>query len=90
MSLLDDVANYYERLVVDALETADEASGLAEDTLVDIVCVALNRLPSRYYRHSVDMAFYMSQGEEAEMRDRVQRTVKGAIEFVTASKRGRA
>jgi len=90
MSVLDDVANYYERLVVDALEATDEVNALEEDTLADIVCVALNRLPSRYYRHSVDMAFYMSQGEEAEMRERVRRAVQDAINFVTASKRGRA
>ena len=82
MSLLDGVTNYYERLVVESLERVEGIRGLSEDMLEDIICVALNRLPPRYYRHSVDLVFYMSDGEEAEIRRRVEEVVKDSVEFV--------
>lgn len=88
MSMLDGVANYYEHLVVEALEKEPKAAGLTGDVLEDIVCVALNHLPPRYYRHSVDLIFYMSDVEEAEMRSRVTQAVGDAVEFVRNHQRG--
>lgn len=38
-----------------------EGSNVDSDYLSDVACVALNRLPARYIRHEVDMAFYMTQ-----------------------------
>ena len=58
MSLRDAIDNFYERLVVDAIEATREESDTA-DYLTDVMCVALNRLPTRYYRHSIDMMFYL-------------------------------
>ena len=62
MSLRDAIDNFYERLVVDAIEATREASDTA-DYLTDVMCVALNRLPTRYYRHSIDMMFYLADEE---------------------------
>lgn len=86
MALLDNIDNFYERLVADAIEDTREA-GEDEDFLVDVMCVALNRLPTRYYRHSIDMMFYLADPEMQEMRDRVRTAVAEARTFVRTHRR---
>lgn len=87
MSILDSIDNFYERLVVEAIEAMPEHGDWTEDFLEDVVCVALNRLPPRYYRHSVDMVFYLADQELAEMKKKVQDVVKDAMEFVLTHQR---
>lgn len=86
MSLLDNIDNFYERLVADAIEDTRE-SGEEEDFLTDVMCVALNRLPTRYYRHSIDMMFYLADPDMQEMRDRVRTAVAEARTFVRTHRR---
>jgi hypothetical protein len=52
------------------------------DLVADIACVALNHLPPRYVRHTVDMAFYLSPRERQEMEEKVAEAVRTAIAFV--------
>ena len=86
MSLIDEIYNLYEKLVADAiLETRQP--GDEQDFLADVMCVALNRLPSRYYRHSVDMMFYMAEGEMNDLKQQSLDAVKDAREFVTGHRR---
>lgn len=82
MSLDTQIANYYEKLVVDDLSARDAAAGKDEDELADIACVALNRLPARYYRFSVDMAFYLSAHDQQRMETEVREAVTHALDFV--------
>ncbi len=49
-----------------------------------MACVALNRLPPRYIRHTVDFAFYQTEKERAEAEQLVRDTVRQAFEFVQA------
>ena len=86
MSLRDNIDNLYERLVAEAIEETREA-GDDEDFLIDVMCVALNRLPSKYYRHSVDMAFYLADGQMDAMRAESLDAVKGARDFVNSNSR---
>lgn len=86
MSLLDTIANFYERLVADEIEESRQA-GDSEDFLQDVMCVALNRLPPRYYRHSVDMMFYLADQEQQEMHDKVRKAVSDARTFVRGHQR---
>lgn len=88
MTIDTQIANYYEKLVVDDLKSRDEAIGKPEDELADIACVALNRLPSRYYRFSVDMAFYLSVQEQQQMEASVRDAVTHALRFVQEHGRG--
>ena len=45
----EQVHNYYERLVFEAVARQSEAHpGFTSDMLADVACVALNRLPARY------------------------------------------
>jgi hypothetical protein len=86
MSLIDEIDNLYEKLVADAAyETRQPEDD--EDFLADVMCVALNRLPSKYYRHSVDMVFYMAEGEMDAMKKDSRGAVRDAREFVSGHRR---
>lgn len=84
MSFSHRIRNYYEQMVAEEIirqfETLERnpESGL----MSDIACVALNRLPPRYIRYEVDMAFYMSPDELVAMRNNITQTVMEAIKFV--------
>lgn len=85
MSLLDNAYNYYERLVLEELAEQTSEKELDEDLLIDALCVALNLLPCRYFRHGVDMAFYLSSDEYLMMQARVKEAVTRALERVTSN-----
>ncbi len=86
MALRDAIDNFYERLAQDAIVATQEDTDTA-DYLVDVMCVALNRLPGRYYRHSIDMLFYLADEELKEMKATTLAAVKEARVFVSEHKR---
>ena len=86
MSLRDAIDNFYERLVVDAIDATREEADTA-DFLTDVMCVALNRLPTRYYRHSIDMMFYLADEELKEMKEKSLAAVRQARDFVRQHQR---
>ncbi|TBW53309.1 hypothetical protein EZI54_15095 [Marinobacter halodurans] len=86
MSLLDMIDNFYEGLVAEAIEETRKPDE-DEDFLADVMCVALNRLPTRYYRHSIDMRFYLADPEMQEMRERVRAAVSESRNFVLKHQR---
>ena len=80
----DKVENYFHRLVVEHLmaEYADSELAKIPGALEDIACLALNQLPPRYVRHSVDAAFYLA-GEPLEtMKEKVRDAVKYSAKYV--------
>ncbi|AHI29736.1 MULTISPECIES: late competence development ComFB family protein [Marinobacter] len=86
MSLRDAIDNFYERLVLDAIDaTRQEAD--TTDYLTDVMCVALNRLPNRYYRHSIDMMFYLADEELKSMKEKSLAEVMAARDFVREHQR---
>ncbi len=86
MSLRDAIDNFYERLVLDAIDAPREESDTA-DYLTDVMCVALNRLPARYYRHTIDMMFYLADEELKEMKEKSLAAVRQARDFVRQHQR---
>ncbi|MDI9245169.1 late competence development ComFB family protein [Marinobacter sp. CHS3-4] len=86
MSLRDAIDNLYEKLVAEAIDETSEPND-TDDYLTDVMCVALNRLPSKYYRHSVDMVFYLAEGEMDAMKANSLAAVKEARVFVLSHKR---
>lgn len=80
----DSIHNYYETLVVrELIQTfVEDIRTIDEDYLQDIACIALNMLPARYVRHDVDMAFFLTTRERAEMEDAVKEAVNKAKEHV--------
>lgn len=87
MSLLDNIQNYYEPMVLDALIEILGDRRLNEDVLTDIICVALNHLPPRYYRYEVDMVFYLSPIEFEEMKQKVKAATEHALKYVEDNQR---
>ena len=77
------IHNYYERQVLESVRGC-VADGTDDDCIADIACVALNHLPPRYIRHDVDMRFYLSPEERAEIDQKVTRAVEDAIRFVVS------
>lgn len=77
------ITNYYENPIFERI-TKELGVIYSDDPdfLADIACVALNSLPPRYIRHSVDMAFYMSSQEREHMEANIDNAIRDAIDFV--------
>jgi hypothetical protein len=81
------IRNHNEQVVFDALRDAGPRyPGLAgrDELLADVACVALNRLPPRYIRHKVDLAFYQTERERTDHDKAVTDAVDYAFGFVQA------
>ena len=60
------VHNRHEKTVFAAvIAAAARYPGVCHDPelLADVACVALNRMPPRYIRHSADLAFFTTEKE---------------------------
>jgi len=85
-NLKDDaepIHNYYETLVFEMIRE-NTADNIDSNTLTDIACIALNKLPVKYIRHNVDMAFFSSTEETLKMRESVRNAIQEAQTFVLA------
>lgn len=78
------IHNYYEHLVIDYLrnEVIDTLENQSNDYVLDIACYALSKLPSRYVRHEIDMAFYLSSEERTEMIKQVKKAVDESVKYI--------
>lgn len=82
------IHNYYEALVVEHLmNTVAKEPGVDQGFLEDVACLALNQLPSRYVRHDVDMAFFLTMREREKMQTRISEAVLSAVRRVHESRR---
>lgn len=79
------IHNFYEHLVIDYLrhEVADTLENQSTDFILDIACYALTRLPARYVRHEIDMAFYLSSDERIEMMKQVKLAVDDSVKYIS-------
>ncbi|MEK8048468.1 late competence development ComFB family protein [Ideonella margarita] len=87
------IHNWYEKAVFAEVQAqAQHFPHLLDndDTLADIACVALNRLPPRYIRHDVDLAFFQTEHERTESERSVIEAVEFAMGFVQARNAMRA
>ena len=81
----ESIRNHHEAPVLAAVrERAAGYPALRPEMLADVACVALNRLPPRYIRHPVDLAFYMSDKERLETERAIDEAVTHAFGFVQA------
>lgn len=78
------IHNYYEHLVIDYLKTEliPSMESPSSDFIMDVACYALTKLPSRYMRHEIDMAFYMGAEERTKMVEEVKKAVDEAYEYI--------
>ncbi len=78
------IHNYYEPLVADYLSNniVPQHPDKSHDFFMDVACYALTKLPARYMRHEIDMAFYMSTMERLEMNTEVKKAVDHAVQYI--------
>ncbi len=78
--------NQEERVRAEVLRVAGLHPRVAAnpDFLVDVACVALNNLPPRYIRHSIDLSFYMTESDLHETEAAVRVAVEKAYAFIDA------
>ena len=78
------IHNYYEHLVIDYMqsEIIPKTPNTDSDYFLDIACYALSKLPARYMRHEIDMAFYLESSERAKMMDHVKKEVDKAVKYI--------
>ncbi len=79
------IHNFYEHLVIDYLqaEIIPKHPDHPTDFFLDIACYALTKLPSRYMRHEIDMAFYLESEERAKMMEEVKKVVDDSVTYIT-------
>ncbi|EXJ16864.1 late competence development ComFB family protein [Imhoffiella purpurea] len=79
-----NIGNYYERLVMERIREVIEADQAPNEPtyIEDIACVALNGLPPRYIRHSIDLASHLTDAEHDRMRQQVSEAVEMALTTV--------
>jgi hypothetical protein len=79
----EQVHNYYERLVFEQVAHLSASyPAYSADMLVDVACVALNRLPARYVRHDVDLMFYLTEQERHGIENSLEEAIAFAFSFV--------
>ena len=81
-SSTDSVHNYYEQMVFEQIMRSNDRAHQDGEFLADVACVALNRLPTRYVRHDVDLTFFMTPEDLENMINRVVHAVNDAITYV--------
>lgn len=77
-----DIRNYYEQLVINYVTENKLDQKYPADFISDLCCLALSNLPSRYIRHNVDMAFYLTDQQRDEMNREAVKAVNEACEYL--------
>lgn len=82
---IEQIHNYYERLVVDeVVRRVRDNPDVTADMVADMACVALNRLPARYVRHDVDLVFYLTEAERHQSDTAMDAAISDALKLVLA------
>lgn len=78
------IHNYYEHLVEHYIldNVIPKHPDKNEEFFLDIACYALTKLPTRYMRHEVDLAFYMSEKERSKIKKEVEKSVNDAVRYI--------
>ena len=79
------IHNFYEHLVIDYLQVdvIPQHADKPVDFFLDVACYALTKLPSRYMRHEIDMAFYLESDERAKMVSEVKKVVDDSVVYIS-------
>jgi hypothetical protein len=80
---INEVHNYWETPVqAEVLRRAGDYPEFDRDLLADVACVALNRLPVKYVRFSIDLIFYRTSHEETDSQRALMTAVDYAFSFI--------
>ena len=82
------VYNFSEHLVFEfiAENLHEKYQDEDEEFFLDVACYALTKLPARYIRHEVDMAYYLEPAEKTEMIKKVADETLEAARYIIEMK----
>ncbi|MDT8438698.1 MAG: late competence development ComFB family protein [Wenzhouxiangellaceae bacterium] len=78
----EDAFNFCEKVVRELLLETPETADLDEDTLEDLYCLTLNRLPPRYVRHEADTVFFLKPTDRVELEQKARQAMGEALERI--------
>lgn len=79
MNLNLDIQNYYEHLVTEAVKQRRLPERYDDEFLADLCCLVLTKLPARYFRHDVDMAYFLTSAERQVMDELVTSAIEQGL-----------
>jgi competence protein ComFB len=84
MLSFSELQNYNERLVFGYINDTlvNQHRDMGDDFFLDVACYALTHLPARYMRHEIDMAYYLADGEKADLLKQVKEAVLSAVKYI--------
>ncbi|WP_427982113.1 late competence development ComFB family protein [Agarivorans sp.] len=87
MRLSEEIHNFTEYLVGEQLHHLEVTKQYDADTLQDLSCLVLNRLPPRYIRHDVDVLSAISDEERAQLVAKTKTAIEDALKFLEQDRR---
>jgi competence protein ComFB len=87
---LESVHNYVETLVLQRVTETLGTRGedLDQEQLTDVVCLALNNLPPRYVRHTVDYLSHLTPRELQELEAAADQAIVEAADVIRRRRGG--
>ncbi len=82
--MFSSVHNYYEQMVYSQVFAylSERGEGKNQELMEDVACIALNLLPPRYVRHTIDLTLHINDDDRQKMLIQVQQAVIKAAELV--------
>ncbi len=87
MLLSDEVTNFTELLVEEIIDASGLEQRLDNDTLPDVLCLTLNKLPPHYVRSTLDVKLNLSAEQRTERLRDVDAALVAAVGVNTAQRR---
>lgn len=85
--MFEQITNFYEPLVIERVQDQlDGAPDITAAQLEDIACVALNQLPPRYVRNSVDLLAHLTEEEELRIHQDIDTAIFKAVDTIRRRK----
>lgn len=82
MGNIADIHNYYEELVMQQIRALELDRTRDSEYLADLCCMVLNQLPAHYIRHNVDMVYFTTPEQRAEMEEKVFHAVNQSVSWL--------
>lgn len=82
MQISEDVHNYMETLVGQALAQPEYSDRFDDDQLADMACIALNQLKPVYIRHDVDFLSSLPESRLVALKNSVLTALDVAKEMI--------
>ena len=87
MRLSEEIHNFTEFLLGEQIHALEIHKRYDLDTLQDLCCLVLNRLPPRYIRHDVDVLSAISDAEREQLVEKTKVAIEESLKFLEQDRR---